>query len=219
MILITSLALPDSDIRYRELLFALKKNSQNPLISKIIIVTEDNRIEEVADFDKVSIYPISSRTTFRDLVDCANAQKETVIIANSDIIFDHTLKEPPQGMVFCLTRWIPDLCSDSNIQLYRVWLESGGMSFDSYIFNPPINVDSLDFYIGMLGCDSKFAYELHRAGLQVSNPSAIIRSGHVHASGIRAYDDNWVKGSYLKIPITDSIKYDPNSICVHRIEV
>jgi len=223
MILITSFALSKNDARNAELAFALRKNVDNRLISQIYIITEDVRVSELTrDMQKISVSKADDRVTFKVLVDFANTLNDTVIVANSDIIFDDSLRTPPPGVVFCLTRWIPDICANGNVHLVRVWEESAGMSFDSYIFKPPITIDSLDFPIGILGCDGKFAYELHRAGLHVVNPSRTIRSGHVHGSGHRTYgygDNDWIKGSYLRIGITSSLEYNPNLIAVHRTVV
>ncbi|MCK9567801.1 hypothetical protein M0R72_02475 [Candidatus Pacearchaeota archaeon] len=214
MIIVTSFVLSKRNERNKEFLFALTKNSANVLIDSIHVVTED---ESVVDFVKnignVCVFKVDSRPTFKVLVDYANTLSGPVAIANSDIFFDDSLAIPEPGVAFCLTRWFPAVSGNGPWHV-RPWIESDGMSFDAWIFHPPIIVSDINFYLGILGCDGKFAYELHRSGLKVINPSKKIRSYHVHGSVIRDYGDEWVKGSYLRIGMVDDFKYHSNLIYV-----
>ena len=219
MIIVTSFVLSRHSRRNDEFLFALTKNSENVLVDAIHILTEDaSVIEWVKGINKIYVSKVDCRPTFRTIVDYANTISGPVAIINSDIFLDDSLVVPPPGVVFCLTRWTPDV-SGPGPWYARPWVETNGMSFDTYIFNPPIKITDIDFHLGTLGCDGKFAYELHNSGLQVVNPSAAIRSYHVHASAIREYGDQWVKGSYLRIGITDSFEHNPKLVYVHRTEL
>jgi len=219
VIIVTSFVLSKHSRRNDEFLFALTKNSENSLVDAIHILTEDSSvIEFVNGINKVYVSKVDYRPTFKTIVDYANTLSGPVAIINSDIFLDESLVAPPPGMAFCLTRWTPEVSGPGPWRA-RPWTETNGMSFDTYIFHSPIQVMDIDFYLGTLGCDGKFAYELHNSGLKVVNPSVIIRSYHVHASAIRDYGNDWVKGRYLRIGITDSFEYDQKLVYVHRTEL
>ena len=83
--------------RAKEIDECLKKNIKNPLIDKIIIVTEENVTDELLNNlnKKIKIIQVNSRPTYVDFFNYANeisSYGDIAIVANSDIYFDETLK-------------------------------------------------------------------------------------------------------------------------------
>lgn len=57
-------------------------------------------------------------------------------------------------------------------------------------------------------CDNRIAYEIKKAGYNISNPSRTIHTWHLHNSGVRGYnpairnEDTVVSQPYLNVPVT-----------------
>ena len=140
------------------------------------------------------------RVTYRDLFDYANRELpgRRVILANTDIFFDHTLARlddyPLAGRLLCLSRW--DLQSDGSWRLF-----DREDSQDAWIFQSPLPDFACDFHLGIPGCDNRLAWEAEQAGLVVSNPSRSIRAYHLHSSGIRRYTrEQRLRGRRRRVP-------------------
>src|SRR3989339_482669 len=207
--------------RKKELLFCLKKNIENHYIEKIYIFWEkepdlknslfiNKKIENINFFD----YP-----TYNKFIDYANLKLsgKKIIIANSDIFFDNSLKlllnYNLTNKVLALTRY--------NLEKYianngGVW-ERSSNSQDAWIFQSPLNFDKNKFPViklGYFGCDVWFAYELEKIGKIVLNPSEDIKTWHVHKNckvisnpieqlckTAEFYTNGWVKTVLNKIPL------------------
>jgi len=211
---------PEKDTkRYEELMFCLHQNINLSEIKKIHIFDEGVTHSSLQALSpKISIYPIYERPTYHDFFKFANEHLigEKVIIANSDIFFDSTLAlildHPFENIVFALTRY--------NLKKYlthlgKPWERHHG-SQDAWIFLSPIKEFYSDIKLGWFGCDNWIAWEMHAAGLQVSNPSLSIFTWHVHEnpkkektgvpigagnyhSQIRGSDGTWLKGKFLPL--------------------
>jgi hypothetical protein len=48
-------------------------------------------------------------------------------------------------------------------------------------------IKNCDFYLGILGCDNRVAYEAKKAGYRVTNPAYKYRAYHNHRSGVRTH--------------------------------
>jgi hypothetical protein len=215
--IITSLKLSENQERNKEFLFAITNNAENKLVDEVHIITEDIGVIDYFSGKNIFVSKVDSRPTFRTLVDYANTLSGLIAITNSDIFFDDTLRVPQNPEeVYCLTRWLPDFDSNGKATSEPVyWHGTNGGSFDTYIFYTPLIVNNIDFYCGVLGCDGRFAYELHQAGKHLLNPSKIVRGYHCHASAIREYEMFWLKGKHLRVAITDSFRYDPAAASVY----
>jgi len=184
--------------RLKEYELCLKYNLDNQWIERIHILFEDcqDQAENVIrkNFQPWLNHPnidirIAKRQKVRsisylDFISFANEilpPNTRFIIANSDIYFDESL-ELIQNFdfhkrVFALTRY--------NVKPYldfdgKVWQRSIG-SQDSWFFQTPFpEEETFDLYVGWMGCDSRIAYELDKAGLEVLNPSLSIKCWHLH---------------------------------------
>ena len=103
------------------------------------------------------------------------------VIANSDIYFDDTIREPiGANEVRALSRW--DIQADGSAKLWDhqdsqdAWIVYGG----------PHEVDA-PFTMGTPGCDNKLLWILREAGWRVTNPSKTIKAYHLHLVDFRSY--------------------------------
>lgn len=146
------------------------------------------------------------RQTFKSMFEYANKHypNSIVVIANNDIYFDTTLNlldnYNMDNKCFSLLRY--DVQEDKktskifeycDFELARGYGTKGPRADaqDSWIFKTPISIPSTcNFNFGILGCDNRLAYLLHKEGYIVSNPAIDIKSHHLHLTGIRTYDKN-----------------------------
>ena len=118
------------------------------------------------------------------------------VIANSDIYFDHTLRDNIDKLdadeLWALSRWddhgdhlIPFHSRDSQ----DAWIIRGG----------PHDIVA-PFTMGIPGCDNALAHIMHAAGWVVSNPCSTIHAIHLHRSGYRTYGEGRGKPKAYRIP-------------------
>ena len=183
MILLTSYYLEKNKSRADELRYCLQKNISNPHILKIVLLCEGELVQSRSD--KVLEVLINKRPTFSDFVSFANNETDTdiKIIANSDIYFDVTLKIAKDCLIdneiYCLTRW------DEEARCIKFY--NNFKSQDAWIFRGSLTENIGNYYMGLPGCDNRFAKELLDSGRRIDNPSLTIRAIHVHGSNLRNY--------------------------------
>jgi hypothetical protein len=181
--------------RRTEFFECLRRNIANEFIEEVHVFLEDGVTSETLlhncpelESPKVKVLPLGHRLTYSELIRYANDNLagRSVVIANADIHFDRTLERLESvdlaGKIFCLSRW--DVTPDGGIALF-----DHPLSQDAWIFRSPVHDLNADFHLGVLGCDNRFAWEAESAGLQVLNPSRIIRACHLHASMVRNYTE------------------------------
>lgn len=201
MTLLTTMYDEANDVRLEEIRKALRLNSQNDLIEKIVVFVEEETSPEA--LPKVEAIRTSKRTMFCDFFEYANScLSGPVIIANSDIYFDDTLKALDgydyENKFISLSRW--DLLDDGTLRFIGSVSNS---SQDAWIFKPPIAKFTSDFGLGLPGCDNRILFEASAAGLSVSNPSLSVKACHIHGSGVRHYTGRvsgpslWLSGHEL----------------------
>ncbi len=159
-----------SDGRQSELDICLHANKNN----KLLDVIEINKQDRLTYSEFIS--EINNRNRLDGYDDCVS------IIANSDIVFDDTIKlslNMSANDVYCLAKY-------NNGKLH--WYPN---SQDSWVFRGKIKkVNNVDFYIGTFGCDNAFANRLRQVGYNITNPSKSIITNHVHKSEFRTYSSN-----------------------------
>ena len=142
---------PKNPDREKEYLECLKKNIENEYIDYIHIFNDDvDFVNELMDStDKIYSVDNTDRMTYKDFFEYSNEylENEISIIANSDIIFDESIKYLKdvklKDFFFCLTRY--------DIQ------KSGNLSYppnhfgtqDSWVYISPIKTNNSDFCLGM----------------------------------------------------------------------
>jgi hypothetical protein len=177
----------------REFLTCVERNAGNEALAGVQVFLE----QDVDPFRLASTYPqlaapkvelilCGQRATYSALFAYANQalHGRRVIVANADIFFDETLGRLGEydltGCLLCLSRW--DLTPEGAWRLFDF-----DFSQDAWIFQAPIADLDTNFHLGIPGCDNRLAWEAHRAGLSLSNPSRSIRAYHLHQTGIRRY--------------------------------
>lgn len=183
--------------RNEEYEFCLEKNIENPRIGKIFIFAESEDSLPRSDIisDKLEILVINHRPTFQTLIDYANKNLvgEVCVLANSDIIFDETISSANRTNLkenfISLSRW--DIKKDGSLEYYDLSHNTGapyhnsGWSQDAWIFESPCGIKNADFFLGVIGQDSRINQLAFDAGMNVINPSQIIIAKHYHISDYR----------------------------------
>ena len=153
--------------RKKELDQCVRNNLNNNNI-KCIIINSDKRITYNYYFNFINKY---------------TSENDINIISNLDIYFDETIKlAEDMGINDCyaLARW--DVLPNGEFKLF-----DRADSQDCWIFKGKIKPIYGDFYLGQPGCDNRIAFEIQKAGYNISNPSRTIKSYHIHNSNVRNY--------------------------------
>ena len=189
-----------NDLRNKEYLFCIEKNLKNEFIDKIHVFIDDPNINLDITSPKLNVVRVANRYTYGEFFRYANIHLsgKKVILANTDIFFDETLKIVNDfnlgEVVLSLTRHDYNMGSGKS-EMYYV-----DMSQDAWIFNAPIIVNDANFLLGKPGCDNKIAYLLHESGYDVRNPSQQIIAHHVHDSKYRTYTQaDVIEGMYMTV--------------------
>ena len=183
MVLFTSFHISKDLERNKEFEFVLYENIKNKSISEIILFCESIPILDLPR--KVKIINVGKRLSFNEIIRFVNAHEniEVKIICNSDIFFDSSIKLAqlikPQT-VYCLTRW--NFNNEKGLTFY-----SNFKSQDAWIFQGKLPENIGNYYMGLPGCDNRFAKELLDSGHKIYNPSLTIKAIHVHGSNLRNY--------------------------------
>jgi len=206
--------LPPTPLRLREYSTALQHNINNTQISEIHLFQEDSALEacewpeakrmrELWKSPKIKSVGIRKRQTYSNLIDYANEnlQGYTTMISSSDIFYDATLSFLERinfsKNVVCLSRI--ELSEAVHTGYTRLALREDGnkmfvltdevksFSQDTWVFKPPIKKINADFYMGIMRCDNRIAFEFNKIGFQPINPCNNIRSYHLHDSAVKTY--------------------------------
>ena len=153
---------------------------------------------------------LDRRQVYFDLLEVArmSVPSDIVVISNSDIIFTQQALDSINSSLafdecYCLSRWDLTTCG---IRLFN-----RHDSQDAWVFRGAPRCYAGQFAFGVPGCDNRFAYELHKAGYKLSNPSKDVRIFHLHLSGHRPSNQAanrvqppyvWVKPARLGEPPT-----------------
>jgi hypothetical protein len=130
------------------------------------------------------------RMTYQNFIDFINektSEDDVNVIANADIIFDDTVKI------------LNNITNEHFVALSRRELQSDGTSIplaeyvakwsqDVWAWRGKSRIFGADFYLGILGCDNRIAYEAKNTGYKVINPSYAVFAHHNHLSGIHNAD-------------------------------
>lgn len=197
----------DKEDRDKEYLDCLSHNIGCDFIEKIFVFIHSN-CDQPIQSDKIEyVYTHKEEVGYKDYLDYAkeNLLGETCIVANSDIIFDDTLKELEsqtlENKFLCLTRW--ELNEDGTLEFYAP--EHGSeTSQDVWIFEGGLEITDSNIPLGYPGCDNRIAYLALKSGLDVCNPSRIIITKHLHNTNHRTSSRGRIHGEYLFIDPSDN---------------
>lgn len=164
--------------RTEEFKTCLEVNEENPLIDSILVVTDKDIHVGGGKVHQKIIGKREPQYTF--MFHLANEMitedGDITIITNGDIYFDETLsylRSLSDHQCFALSRWNMD--HEGFNSLY-----DRPDSQDCWIFRGKIKNIEADFPLGALGCDNRIAYEIHKAGYEIKNPSKTIKTVHIH---------------------------------------
>ena len=180
--------------RQAEIDECLRKNLDNPLIDRVVILVQSTP-EKRKDLQSAKAIwreidcsgKPEQRPSFRDFFDCINqfttSADEIQIVAHSDVYFDDSLsliRELNLELIcLALTRWEMNKKGEFHPHLWDT-------SQDAWIFQGYIRpLGDTDFPIGAPGAEGRLTWELRHADYKVVNPSLDVQARHLHASGIR----------------------------------
>lgn len=199
--------------RNRELNECYKNNITNPNIDHIYVHSEKILGLQSAK----STVRQGDRPTYQTLIDWANSVStpdDIVIIANSDIYFDQTIlfphSLPMQSTMIALSRW--DVYPQGHKKLFAY-----EHSQDTWIFRGNISITGCDYFMGLPGCDNRFAFDANKQGYRVVNTAKDIITYHLHNSNHRSYTQaDRLEGGYLPVFITSVRDLKPNKLLIHQ---
>ena len=185
-----------SNRRHKEIMTCLEQNVACPYIDHILLMNEQD-YADLPKSDKITVEMLGHRLTYYDVFLAIRRVVPAgafVIISNSDIWFDATLKHlwrialAQQQMFLALLRW-EDKGSDSEAVLFGPRSDSQDtwiLARDSVTFEP--TEDDFGFPFGKSGCDNALALIMMRKKYIVTNPAYTIKTYHIHSTNIRNYD-------------------------------
>lgn len=196
----------NANFRQQELDWCLNHNDKNPLIDNVFVFPESRKDRIPKLSEKTHIIHYDRRVTYKDIVDYINntvdAYRYYNLIINTDIYFDETINLiktiDMTNVCLALTRWEVNINKPNEPYMYMSQESQDVWAFKGYI---NINVQC-DFYMGLLGCDGRFDFELRRVGYKLYNPSKDVRALHYHMSGKRNHsEDTRLQGDTIVVPI------------------
>jgi hypothetical protein len=211
---ITQYYRPDITKRAKEITLCLKKNCENPLIDRVVLLNESDMSKHFPSTDKIQQEIIGNRLTYAAVIRWIqeNAPKNTIcVFANSDIYLDSTWsvlwKIDIENKFLSLLRYeaaedIPD--DKHTIFGPRPDSQDTWVIFSDSVKARTWDFSALDFPFGKAGCDNAINIEMMRQKFMIVNPSLTIKTHHVHTSQVRTYDPTDIvdKSIYLYIEPT-----------------
>jgi hypothetical protein len=191
--LFTSFYIDKQSRRQDELEFCVKQNSKVGFDNMFFFIEhpfEKVRLDTILDGQELNCKMVGVRPTFNDFfqfMDAPEFSDSINVLCNSDIFFQdlQLLKDfysvtKDKKHCLALSRW--DATPNGYVHFDRA------DSQDTWVFygNPTMRT-TIDFTMGVAGCDNRLAHEILQNGYSVSNPSKTIKSIHFHETNIRNY--------------------------------
>tara|TARA_R100000988_G_C3973538_1_gene152786 strand:+ start:66 stop:902 length:837 start_codon:yes stop_codon:yes gene_type:complete len=197
---------PKHEARRREIAKSIEVNCRIPETDEIVLFMNSGlkipkEIQEALTKEqhkkiKVHWTRPNTRATYADFFGYCNEHLngDICVVCNNDISFDESISLSKDikfdNMFLCLTRW--DVQRDNSI-LFKQPATRRRNSHDAWVFRSPLPENMVFdgyYYIGRPGCDGMTAYLAICNGMNVSNPSEIIRAKHLHLSNKRNYSQS-----------------------------
>lgn len=216
------------DERQNEIRKTLLYNCNNNSINNIYLLNERIYSDEELGVksDKIKQIVIDKRMTYQDVFTFIknNNIDGYIIISNSDIFFDKSIKNIQKCQVikdkkiYCLNRFNFNSKNLSGLDLdlsgrpdcQDVWIYHS--KFNNILFNK----DIFDIQLGTPGCDNKIIYLFKLLGFNCYNEPEIIKSYHFHKIMTRNYDQNTKKPNYPYYAIFPVLKHDYIDNCRNK---
>ena len=181
---------PRDPLRAAEIASCFGVLNRDPEIARVILLTES---AENASSSRISYWQVPSRPTFQDFFNSVKVHSsgdDVNIIINSDCFIDprttRRLKKIKPGQAYCITRHeltslVPLRVDKGKSPCRRYDMQ------DCWVVRGPLRDGMhLDFPMGILGCDNRFAHELEAVGYSILDPCLTIRVMHYHLSADRS---------------------------------
>ncbi|MCG5510655.1 glycosyltransferase [Ectothiorhodospira lacustris] len=169
-----------------------------------------NQVRNLEESGKLTFFSIEQRPSYKVLFEHGNSEGSgtSCIIANSDIVIpldtaEKIISNRFSGAqpIYALTRWNKTANGDfiQGLTSTPPWweldcnnmtlLEKNYLSFDTYIFDSPLEVPELtdQILLGSFGCDTALVGLLRVHGYTISNPCLSLKTIHIDEK-IRNYD-------------------------------
>lgn len=175
----------DRHDRIHEFHQCFQENIRNKYIKKIYVLYEDFRGHApwfLLD-EKIVIVPLDHYPIHKDFYDFINKKlpNELVILANTDIFFDESLKSLRHinfdNHIAILTRY--------NVEKYTGKWKRHPNSHDAWIFKSPVKYKNGNYKINLFCNENIMLNEWIKCGYTVTNPSLTVKAWHVHLSDHR----------------------------------
>jgi hypothetical protein len=188
--------------RNDELVETLRKNTESPYIEKVHLFLDNedcfNKLEEEFSNElrsgKIVVIEKGKKPLYSDLFSYANTnlKDKVCMVTNSDIyihqIEDNIMNYLKKNILFALTRHEYDM-SWPLINRYQG-------SHDSFIFNSPLLdddfIENIKFTQHNWGSEAKLLQEIYKNDIRIFNPCKQIIIVHLHKSGLRENDREWI---------------------------
>tara|TARA_B100001093_G_scaffold508464_2_gene570719 strand:- start:799 stop:1581 length:783 start_codon:yes stop_codon:yes gene_type:complete len=199
--LFTQFYIPNNNERYEEIKETLKLNVMNESISEIYLLNDREYTEEEMGIknDKIIQIVKNRRMTFSDSIieSLNNNLKGYIIITNSDIFFNKTLKNifisglVNEKKVFSLLRTEYEKDNIANKKLYKDY----EWSADTWIFHSNnikniVNIDDFNLTMGIGSVDNIIPYKFLKNGFEIYNEPLFIETLHNHHNNYRTWKKN-----------------------------
>ena len=204
-------------MRNGEYLYCLHQNLGNDLIDSVYLFTEE---DAELNFESPKIKKVirNKRPTYQEIFEFCNEnlKNQICVVANADIIFDDTLRFfksiDMDKQFYALSRWEISTRDGKN---WEIEPYENAASQDSWIFKAPIPTSgSMNYTMGVPGCDNKITYQMRELGYTCRNPGKKVVSIHFHPTNWRTYSpqDDRVPGPYLLVAPADNFTGTPSHI-------
>ena len=202
--------------RNKELQECLRRNVENPFITKIFLLNEKIYSDKELGIqsDKVKQQNIVKRITFKDIFNFVEKEqlKGYIVTCNADIFFDKTINNLKKSNMSENKQLLAQLRFDyTNKQLGKCKLFGPRAdSQDTWIwhsnFNPYKEQKIFNIMFGKPGCDNKLIYLFNLIGFDVVNQPYFVKTYHIQKNQQRDYDSN----EMLPPPYMMKSPYVPN---------
>ncbi len=184
--------------RNKELQDCLRKNVENPHITKIYLLNEKiyDKKELGIDSSKIEQRNIVSRIKFKDVFNFVEKEslKGYIVTCNADIFLDKTIDNLRKSTMSTKKQLLAQLRFDyTNKQLGKCKLFGPRAdSQDAWIwhsnFNPKKEEKLFNIMFGKPGCDNKLIYLFNLIGFDVINQPYFVKTYHIQKGNKRDYD-------------------------------
>lgn len=165
----------NNEERNNEVINVINSNINSNLFSKIFVYSKNK--EPRINSEIIN----SDRITYQFIFD--NSEDGINILANSDILFNETIKlvkNISDTDFYALTRYECNNMVHKYDDPYK-----GSDSQDVWIWKNKCKIKNANFYLGLPGCDNKIAYYAKIHNYDVKNPALSIKTYHEHRSNVR----------------------------------